>query len=69
MFSSASGTSAKRLHHLVAAGEMMLGRQPPPVVAGDEPSLGDGQQRVVRLEILRMRKERLVGGDERQVEG
>ena len=53
-------------HHLLAAGEMMLRRQPPPVVGGDEPPLRDGEQRVMRLEILGLGEEGLVGGDERQ---
>ena len=46
--------------------EIMLRRQPPPVVVGDDAPFGDADQRVMRLVILALREKGLVGGDERQ---
>ena len=46
----------------------MLRRQPAAVVARKQPPVGNGEQRVVRLVVVGAREERLVGGDERQVE-
>ena len=52
--------------HLLARLEVVLGREPAPVLVGDEPALGDGEQRVVRLVVGGLGEERLVRRDERQ---
>src|SRR3712207_8805138 len=44
--------------------EMVLRRQPSAVIAGEQPSLGDRQQRVMRFVVLRAREERLVRSEE-----
>ena len=52
--------------HFGLALQVIVGRQPPAVVGGNHRALGDGDQRVMRVEIVARRKERLVGGDQRQ---
>ena len=58
---SASGRSANSAAISARRLETVLRRQPAAVGLGDEPALGDADQRVVRLVILARREERLVG--------
>ena len=51
--------------HLGAALEVVLGGELPAVGLGDHAALGDADQRVVRLVVLALGEERLVGGDQR----
>lgn len=44
----------------------MVGRKPPPVFMADEAVAGDGDKRVMGVEIFRTEEERLVGGHQRQ---
>ena len=62
------GQVGEQLAHLGAGLEIMLRAQPPPVVDRDIASLGDADQRVMRLEILCAREIGLVGGDDGKVE-
>ena len=59
----------KHLRHLGAALEAMLGGELTPIGIGDQPALGDRDQRVVRLVVLAGREIRLVGGDQRNALG
>ena len=61
------GQIGEQLGHLPRALEIMLGAQAPPLVHRDIASLGDADQRVMRLEIVGAREVRLVGGDDRQM--
>ena len=63
---SASGRSANSSIICWRVLKSMLRRQAAAVVVGDEPPFGDGEQRVVRLVILRRGEERLVRGDDGQ---
>ncbi len=56
----------EQLRHVLAAFEIMLGRQLAPIVFGDDAAFGDADQRIMRFIIVRCRKERLVGRDQRQ---
>ena len=55
--------------HFRAALEAMLGGELAALAFGDEPALGDAQQRIVGLVILAAGEERLVGGHERNAAG
>ena len=61
------GQIGEQLRHLPRALEVMLGAQAAPLVDADIASLGDADQRVMRLEIVWAGEIRLVGGDDRQV--
>src|SRR5262245_56064987 len=47
----------------------MLDRKLPPLGLGNQPALGNADQRIMRLVVLATRIERLVGGDERKAVG
>ena len=59
----------EHLRHLGAGLEAVLGRELAALGVGDHPSLGDRDQRVVRLVVLAGREIRLVGGDQRDALG
>jgi hypothetical protein len=59
------GQIGKERRHFRARLEPMLGRELAPVGFGHQAPFGDADQRVVRLIVLLRRKQRLVGGDER----
>ena len=62
------GQIGEQRPHLRAGLEVMLGAQAAPLVDGDIASLGDADQRVMRLEILLRGEIRFVGRDDGQVE-
>ena len=53
-------------HHLGARLEPVLGRDVAPLIVGDEPPIGDGEQRVMRFVIVAQGEKGLVRGDDRQ---
>ena len=59
------GQVGKQLDHLRAGLEAVLGGELAPVGLDHQPPFGDADQRVVRLVVLPVREQRLVGGDER----
>ena len=59
----------KKRPHLLGALEVMLRRQPPPLVVGEVAALGNAEQNVVGLIELGIGKEDRVGRDQRQVLG
>ena len=54
-------------HHVPAALEAMLGRQPVPVVVADDLALGDADQRVMRSEVIRGGEVGFVRCDQRYI--
>ncbi len=60
------GQVGKKLAHLGARLEAVLGREMPALRIGEKTALGDADQRIVRLVVLGRRKIRLVGRNERQ---
>ena len=60
------GQVGEQRRHLLGGLEVMLARQPAPVVLDDVAALGDAQQRVVRLVVVGRGEVDLVGGDDRQ---
>ena len=56
----------EQLDHLGARLEIVLRRQPPPLVVGDHGTLGNRDERVMRLIVAALREERLVGRHQRQ---
>ena len=55
----------EQLGHFGAGLETVLGRELAPVGLDHQPSFGDANERVMRLVVLALGEERLVGGDER----
>ena len=59
------GQVGEQLGHFRAGLEAVLGRELAPVGLDHQPPFGDADQRVMRLVVFAARKQRLVGGDER----
>ena len=68
MFAHGFGQIGEKLHHFGAGLEVVAGRDAPPLAVGDEAPFGDGEQRVVRIIVIWLCKERLVRADQRQAQ-